>query len=321
MALRSKADWLILRGAFAELKNMAGNTSQTFRGYLLNSNFEAAGVKEIGRWIGLTEKQSKQILADLEDVGLLEQVDTPDFEKKKKSLGGGGGKKSGRSRGSPGKSGRKRRSPGKTGNKQNPLKKKVKVKVKVNGKTKVKKNIKKELLLEGPDETSHSIKNMKTTAGASTTSAKGSRSSPTTTPPLIPLESDAGESRVIPFKTPPESRRFSKTERLGEILRKNSHRYDTEAQAFAEEVYSALRVPNEQDSANGRREMGNFAKAWMKAKNAGLEQGLLSELWSRTIEEAKKIGRKRKRYRKPSAVWRDIFNGQLSSRCSKKAIG
>lgn len=80
IALRSKPNWLALRGAFSEIKNIAGNMSNTFRGFLLNSRFEPASEKVIGRWLGIDEEQAKLILSELEDVGLLEQVDFPKFD-------------------------------------------------------------------------------------------------------------------------------------------------------------------------------------------------------------------------------------------------
>lgn len=119
LALRSKRNWLALRGAFSELKNIAGNMSSKYRGYLLNSNYRPASVKEIGRWLGVREAKSESILKELRDVGLLEMVAFPNFN------------------GSPVKTGRVRRRPGKSGKRRKSLKKKVKAKVNGKGNTKV----------------------------------------------------------------------------------------------------------------------------------------------------------------------------------------
>ena len=118
MALRSKRNWLALRGAFSELKNVAGNMSKEYRGYLLGSNFQPATVKEIGKWLGVGEKKAHKIIVELTDVGLLERVTLPKFN------------------GSPVKSGRARKRTCKSGKRRNALNKKVKA----NGKGKKKVN-------------------------------------------------------------------------------------------------------------------------------------------------------------------------------------
>jgi hypothetical protein len=40
MSLRAKPNWLLLRGAFAEIVNISANASKIYRGYLLDSNFQ-----------------------------------------------------------------------------------------------------------------------------------------------------------------------------------------------------------------------------------------------------------------------------------------
>ena len=142
MALRSKTNWLMLRGAFAELKNVAGNMSKEYRGYLLDSNFRPASVKEIGRWLGVVEKKAEKIIEELRDVGLLEYVALPQFNGQPRK------RKPSRARARPGKSGRAQKGTGKSGKSQAPLKKKAKVKAKAkvngNGKGNTKEEIKRQ---------------------------------------------------------------------------------------------------------------------------------------------------------------------------------
>lgn len=152
IALRSKRNWLALRGAFAELKNVAGNMSKEYRGYLLDSQFRPASVKEIGRWLGVGEKKAQSLINELSDVGLLERVICPQFN---------GSPKSGRARRRPEKSGRRRKS----------LKKKVKAKVKgkvkkkVNGKGNTKRA--KERQVKSPTPTTRPLKPQLSAKGGS----------------------------------------------------------------------------------------------------------------------------------------------------------
>lgn len=142
MALRSKNNWLALRGAFSELKNIAGNMSKEYRGYLLDSNFEPASVREIGRWLRVSEKKCREIIEELKDVGLIEFVASPKFN------------------GSPEKSSRARARPRKSGKRRSPLKRKTKIKVngKGNTKKKVKKRLSKDKQQKRPTPTTQPIK-------------------------------------------------------------------------------------------------------------------------------------------------------------------
>lgn len=165
MALRSKRNWLALRGAFSELKNIAGNMSKEYRGYLLDSNFEPASVKEIGRWLGVSEKKAQIIIKELKDVGLIEFVGYPKFN------------------GSPKKPRRARARPRKSGKRRSPLKRKTKTKtktkIKINGKGNTKKKKKERQSKDKPK-------------------------APTpTTQPFQPQSSAKGES-VIQFPAPSE---------------------------------------------------------------------------------------------------------------------
>lgn len=142
MALRSKRNYDSLRGNFADLKCIAGNQSKEKRGYLLDSNYRPASVKEIGSWLRKTEKQAESIIGDLSEVGLLERVTCPQFN------------------GSPEKSGRARKRPGKrrkTLKKKTKVKTKKKVKIKTNGKGKIKRD-KERQVKTAPTPTTQPIK-------------------------------------------------------------------------------------------------------------------------------------------------------------------
>ncbi|AQT69942.1 hypothetical protein STSP2_03142 [Anaerohalosphaera lusitana] len=76
--LKNLPNWLTLRGAFAELKNIAANQSRLYRGYLL-FQFEPAQPRHIAMMLGIDEERAKVILEALESVGLLEKVAMPEF--------------------------------------------------------------------------------------------------------------------------------------------------------------------------------------------------------------------------------------------------
>ena len=232
MAMRSKSNYLALRGAFSELKNIAGNKSKEYRGYLLDSNFEPASVKEIGRWLGVSEKKGRNIIEDLQDVGLLEYVGIPQFN--------------GQPRKRTGKPGRARGRTGKSGNRRGPLKKKVKAKAKAKIKVKV----------NGKDNT----KRAKERQGKE----EPQRNPTPTTQPIKPQLSAKGGS-VIHFPDPPK---LKNTQLLGHIAKGMLHKYNPEAKQFAFEIYQALELPWELQSEMGRRELGCFASAWQKVERS-----------------------------------------------------
>ena len=328
MALRSKQNWLMLRGAFAELKNIAGNVSKAYRGYLLNKDFEPATEKEIGRWLGVDEKRAKQILTELEDVGLLERVNLPKFDtgddekKKKKSSKKKTTKKTERARKSTRKSERTRA----------PLKKKVKAKakIKVNVKNKANGNIGNGNSKRNNKSTRQKGRKHKDNAPditgyeAAIASAKRSKAAlaPTTTPPIKPQVADAGGSRVIPFKAPLGSdKRIRNPKTIGHIVQGMMHKYDKDAQVFAFEIYETLGIAYALDLPEASREIGCFASAWAKAKQTGLPPPVLDELYTRAVAEAGKIAKRRRQHpqrcNKPGAVWRTVFKRLLNKRCTE----
>jgi len=81
--LKSKQNYLMLRGSFAELKSIAANRARSFRGYILDQHNQPASDKTIGLWLGVSEKQAEQILSDIAEAGLIELVPLPDFKPEK----------------------------------------------------------------------------------------------------------------------------------------------------------------------------------------------------------------------------------------------
>lgn len=327
MALRSKSNWLELRGAFAELKNIAGNMSKVFRGYLLNSDFKPATIKEIGRWLGKNEAEAKVIMDELKDVGLLEEIDLPAFDtdgnespKKSKKKSSSRKKKLKKKTSSHKKPVRARGRTGNSGGAQNSLKKKAKAKAKAKVKNKANVNAN-----NVNDKSPREINNNRihksnaleeNKADEAAAKCSDAALAPTTTPPLEPTKSDEGGA-VIQFPAPSGSANHGPLH-LGSVAKSMVHRYDQDAKDFAGEIYQALNLHRRwcPTSSSGRRELGSFASVWMKAKTSGLPPPELAQLWSRAIQEAQQIAKKLKSG-KPSAVWCSVFNKILDKRCSE----
>lgn len=335
MALRSKPNWLILRGAFAELKNMAGNTSKTYRGYLLNSNFEPASEKEIGRWVGVDEKQAAQIIADLEDVGLLERVDLPDFDgdgdeqKKPKKKNKPPSK---RARASTGSSKRARKSTGTTGRARKPLKKKANANAKTNAKAKKKPNDNIDTDNPNTEKNNNRQKSGRVNSNAlegkrkrktksATTDCRQAAVAPATTPPFMPQASDARGSRVIQLAQAPSGsvqNTRAEPQQIGEVIKEMEHRYDVDAQHFARKIYQALRLPWHIDSPDAARQLGSFASVLHKSKKRNLSQSSIEELWNQAHLEAGRIAKRKDKNRNPGAIWCKVFKRLLASKVSKQ---
>ena len=287
MALRSKRNWLLLRGAFSELKNVGGNMSSDYRGYLLDSNFEPASVKEIGRWLGVSEKKAQKIIDELLDVGLLEYVAIPKFN--------------GQPRRRTGKPGRARRRTGKSGKARAPLKKKTKTKTKaktnVKTKTKVKTN--------GKGKTKRKIKKRQS-------KDKPQKAPPSTTQPLKP---QIPQGRGLAVHSAPPSK-LKNTELVGDVTKNMLHRYNPHAKRFALETYQALKLPWDPASEEGKRELGCFASMWHKID---LPEPVFEELRARAIAEAKKIS-KRRQNKKKGAVWCVVFKNLYAAYSQRRKV-
>jgi len=156
--------------------------------------------------------------------------------------------------------------------------------------------------------------------------AETTPTAPTASPPILPTVADAGRVTQRDASTgdrngPPSSDSRPTRPKASRI----EQLYDSTAREFASEIYRAIGVPHSPTSPDGARELGCFAAAWSEAQAAGLSVGQLERLWTKSVAEAGKLGRKRRRttWRKgPEAVWRGIYNRRLMDyRGRKTAVG
>jgi hypothetical protein len=310
MTLRSKADWLTLRGIFAELKAIAGNMSKLYRGYLLAANYKPATNKDIGCWLGLQNGQAKHALKGLASVGLIEQVTAPNFERMR-------GKKN-----KPKKRRRQKREAAKQDNKHtrpkkdvfrartettgNPLRAKINVKLNIND------NIngtgkREEININGNG-------NAQLKANALEGQTQRQALPPTAELPSRPKKADPGGGAIRSQPNPlgPDNR--SGAVKLGEILSGMQHRYDPDAKSFARDVFLALGLTCAPDSRDGRRELGCFASLWMQAQRTIRSPPALAELHEKAIADAVELSKRRTKYRNLSATWTAIFKKRINGR-------
>ena len=306
LSLRNRPDWLMLRGAFAEIKSVGANMSQRFRGYLLNSDFDPASDEQIACWLGLQNGQAKHVLKTLASVRLIEQVAMPDFaeirpKKGHKKRGKTESKKGDKKQSRPKKDVFRARTetPG------NPLR--AKVKVKVNGKIKINGNGKIQKKNNNGDGNAQVKANVIETERQDQPQVEP----PTAELPPKPKEADPGGSSAKKSFGPRGPDKRSGPLKLGEILSGIQHRYDPDAKSFAGDIFRALGLTCAPNSKQGCRELGAFGSLWMRAQHAGLSPPALAELREKSLADARKLSRQRTRYRKISAVWTDIFNKRI----------
>lgn len=283
-------------GVYRQLVNMAAKRSRAYRGYLIDAKNQPLSNGQLGKLLNYTTNEMRKILRRLASVDLLERVDLPEFDLSANKLppskyGNDTKKKSGEKQG-----GRKRAE--NSARERTPLN---------NGKNEKKKGSN---YLNGNDKSLKGINNGKLSIGNSNAlkgQGKGqTTTSPTTAPPFVPSESDAGGS-VIPFHGPPGSANHNRSGLY----------YNPDAKEFGGIIYIALKLPWDPVSANGRRELGCFATAWQKAQSSGLSPQSLDSLWKKAIDIAHKITKKQPKYPNPSRVWRGLFNKLLASKRSK----
>lgn len=328
MELRTRPNWLELKGAFAELKNISANASKVYRGYLLDSNFQPASDEQIGSWLGLDSKESKELLIQLNQAGLIEQVTMPDFEQSKETKTKKLAKKTTakKSTGKTKVTDKKksslenlvdsRRATRKHESTRDALNKKIKAKAKIKGKAKVKTNEK--IDCEKKERKKY---NRQSANKQKSRSLKGQDEQKTKPPTagnesIEPTESDAGGS-VIPFTGPLGSVKHTRTsndgpQAIGSIIAGIQHRYSPDAKAFAADVFEALQLNCQPDSIQGRRELGCFASLWMDALRSGIPPPELDRLRGRAVSEAKRLRRYwRNRPGKIQAVWCKVFGDMV----------
>ena len=94
--LKSFDDYLMLKGAFGVLKELAANRSRCYRGYLLDEKLKPASEKRISQWLGIDVKATANVLKQLAEAGLIERIDVPEWDtsvNEEPSKGPDGGKK------------------------------------------------------------------------------------------------------------------------------------------------------------------------------------------------------------------------------------
>ena len=129
-----------------------------------------------------------------------------------------------------------------------------------------------------------------------------------------------GQTHASVVRTPPcvRPRNPGDAWPIGAVIGTMEHRYNLEALAFAEEIFSLLCCPFDREGREAQRERGNFAAAWQSAVDARLSASALHELRSKAREDAGMIAKSRQRYYKgdgsPEQYWRFKFNQHLDAR-------
>ncbi len=308
--LRSKPGWHTALAAFYLLRNVAANQGRGLRGYLVDGRFRPASLETMSLWLDLDNKVTAQVLATLEEVGLLERVTAPDFEK---LVSGDDDSASDGERSRAAASGRGRRGAA-AGDGAQPLKKKSKRKRKSKRKSKSK-ALSASDKAENTKEKENKNKADKARPGSrqGQGGAEASASPPTTQekPTKKPKEADQSGS-CDSARTQTRLADLSSEQKL----RRVSTIYAPDCRQFGAEIFASLKVPYDPGSVEGRRELGCFAAAWSEAQAVKLPPTAMDELWHKSVRSAQRIAAKRKRVRftkSPEAVWRNEFNQRLKS--------
>ena len=333
MALHhKKTNGFMLKGIFADLKNIAANRSRAYRGYMLDEKLHPANEKKISQWLRLDEKLTATVLKELADVGLIERVPLPEFDLTVNDKPGGDD--SGHPRNPPESSG-------------NPLKKE-KEKGKGKSESGSGKGNRKRKALSGKkpknqtktkteSETEGERKNIPSTTQTPAINAQTGMEPQDQTKPKVqlkvqpkgkpkelpkenPTNSDEGEGMSNQYaNSPPHS--FSDNTEVPTF----DELYDSSGQEFASTIFRELRTFElfTPDSIEGRQELGAFASAWYQARRMKLKPSQLTELWNRSVESARTLAKKpRKRFTKSSeAVWQFQFKRRLAVIKSEPAAG
>ncbi|MBN1392797.1 MAG: hypothetical protein JW947_08355 [Sedimentisphaerales bacterium] len=282
LTLKLKPHSLMLIGAFHELKNIAANRSRSYRGCLYDERFEAASDKKIALWLGLKLTETRNVLKNLEAVGLIEKIPLPKVDTSKDEFSGNG-----RPPAEDSDDGRK------------PLRNKGKRKSSSTSRTrKSKKEIKG---FETEFEKWKATKEVEISHQAQGQSKAQGKPSPN--PKHNPTSSEAPGGRQLYAKVSdvPLETVFKAT-------------IDEQAMAFASEVYKLLKMSYSPGTTACRQELFNYYHAWLNAMDANLPEQALTSLWQASMRSASRIGNHRGLkcgYRKPGAGWRSEFNKRL----------
>lgn len=314
-ALLSNGDGLefgLLYGLYRLLVNMAAKQSRAFRGYLLDAKNQPLSDAQIGKLLKIETRRMRKFLRQFASVDLLERVELPEFDVSVNEPpprddddndSGGSKQKSVEETRKTRSGGRGRTRAENSARGRRPLEE--------NGK-RVNKKYFKDLIDNGSND---KCAKKRQRDEAKSNAIKGP---PTTTQPLLPQPSDAAGGFVIQFHNPPGSadNKRNEPQAIGDIIREIGHRYDLDSQRFGCDICRALGL-GDSSTPQGRREIGSFGSLWTKAKASGLPPPVLTKLWDRSINEARKIGKRRTRRGKPAAIWCSVFNKILVARCTE----
>ena len=310
-SLRLRPNRLQLKGAFHDLLGIAANRSRKYRGYLLDENLRPASLKKISLWLGINERECKKIMGEIEEVGMIIQVEMPDFgntNKGKKSRGGT--RNIGESRAcsrklekkhqykgkDKGKDKSKRESGSRVNRKRN---KSGNCNSKDNPNPKEKGKIKQKPQHSSGKEPKPKPKPEPESAASPPTTPKGKKPNPNPNPnPMNPTKPDggAGKNQAVAGKL--------------------DAMYDQTGHQFALDVFRTLGIQPRADS-NADSEVASWQAAWVRALAAKLKPSDLSYLWDKTMASAKRLSSRVKRggkfRRNPQAVLMYEFNRRLLS--------
>lgn len=270
--LRAQKNFIWLQGALIELLTRVTNVEPEYQGYILSSRMEPATVSEIGRMLRVEGRGAHQTvlaaLTRLSEAGFLEEVEVPrryrkDADPDRDKLD---------DRYPQSKNVTKSKKKKKTAKKpqKQPKNADEPFKGQVESLTAAQKEIKKEsrrqFLL---DQVKQMQAKEQPQAVATTTADANSVLAPTTTPPMSSTSSDGGQARRK------ESGRKPAPTSLGRVLKMAEHRYDIQANEFADEVLvrtgyflagmlDRIRMGIDQFTDEQFCERGHWSKAWTK---------------------------------------------------------
>lgn len=306
------------RGVFDELLALAGTLGATHRGYLLDAKLRPAGPASLAARLGLPRADMVAAIKALEKVGLLERVPLPQFAEPSDEEAGADAqprkkshvKRTPKEAKKPPSQGRK----GRSGNDSETFRNSSE-----SFYDEMTNDENKNLLI-GHDN------------GISQAKAQGQGkppSAPTTTPPgptTSPevTQQGAGHGPSLGMESPkPPARVLAGPNivRLGQVTPALVGKISVlDADAFAAEIYTLLRVPGMPGSRQYDREHGNYRAAFLDAIDARMAQGELETLLSKAKADARQIGQHRSRYYRndgsPETMWRFKWNQHFNARAS-----
>lgn len=313
-AMSRHQNGLELEGAWSRIRRAASARSLAFRGYLLTVDNRPASDAEIGRTILFAEpRRVARILKSLEQIGLLEQVRCPIFDESQNNV----------------TRAKRRKNPG---NKTNRREGKCGVRKSVSREiTENRENRREPLEKRQTDKRKGKIKEKERNPEsarlkANTRVAEGETPCPPAVPQTVnpkanPQESAAaGVSASPPCAPPRPALPGDQPQPIGRLLpgviAKIGQREkwtDEEAVRFGYEVFAGIWPGDDPETERGKSERGAFT-AWLH-KQTGDRQAAIDH----GLAIARHVGKNRKSYRRPGAVWRDIVDGKRKAGLKARA--